>query len=966
MTAASKVFDGTTTATVTGCTLNGVIAGDVVTCAWGPATFDTAAVGTGKLVTVTGLTLGGAAAGNYTLASPTATTTAAITAAADATPPTVPGNLTATAAGGTQVTLAWTASTDNVAVTGYQVERCTGASCSTFVQVLTTSSAGGTDTGLTPATTYRYRVRATDAAGNLSGYSTVATVVMPSAPTITFVQARSATPGSSATTVSATFSGAQSAGNLNVVAIGWGDTLRTVVSVTDSRGNVYAPAVARTTTTGLSHAIYYAKNIASAAAGSNTVTVTFSGAASFPDVRMLEYAGADPTAPVDGTASGTGTGTASTTAAVVTTSATDLLFAGNVVATMTTGPGAGFTSRTITADGNIAEDRLVTAVGSYTASATLSSGAWVAQLVAFRAAAVADTTAPTAPGSLTATAVGATQVNLAWTAATDNVGVSGYQVERCAGVGCSTFVLLVSPTGTSATDTGLAPGTSYSYRVRALDAAGNASGYTGTASATTPTATVTATVSAGNRVYDGTTIATMTGCSLSGVIGSDVVTCTGGLASFASATVGSGKSVTVTGITLGGANAGSYTLSSTSATTAADITTKVLTATVTAANKAYDGTTTATITACPLSGVIGSDVVTCVWGPAAFDTPTVGTGKLVTVTGISLSGADAGNYALASTTATTTAAVTADTTPPTVPGNLTATAAGGTQVTLAWSASSDAAGVTGYQVERCAGASCSTFALVLTVSGPGATDTGLTPATTYRYRVRATDAAGNLSGYSSVATAVTAAAPTITFVQVRSATPDVSATTVSATFSGAQSAGNLNVVAIGWGDTLRTVVSVTDSRGNVYAPAVARTTTTGLSHTIYYAKNIASAAAGSNTVTVTFSGLASFPDVRILEYAGADQASPVDGTATGTGFGTASTTAAVVTTSATDLLFAANVVATMTTAPGAGFTSRIVTGDGNNAEDRLVTAAGSYTATATLTSGAWVAQLVAFRAAGSQ
>ena len=253
VTAANKVFDGTTTATVTGCTLNGVVAGDVVTCAWGPATFDTAAVGTGKLVTVTGLTLGGAAAGNYTLASPTATTTAAITAAADATPPTVPGNLTATAAGGTQVTLAWTASTDNVAVTGYQVERCTGASCSTFVQVLTTSSAGGTDTGLTPATTYRYRVRATDAAGNLSGYSTVATVVMPSAPTITFVQARSATPGSSATTVSATFSGAQSAGNLNVVAIGWGDTLRTVVSVTDSRGNVYAPAVARTTTTGLSH-----------------------------------------------------------------------------------------------------------------------------------------------------------------------------------------------------------------------------------------------------------------------------------------------------------------------------------------------------------------------------------------------------------------------------------------------------------------------------------------------------------------------------------------------------------------------------------------------------------------------------------------------------------------------------------------------------------------------------------------
>src|SRR5205085_24322 len=151
VTAANKVFDGTTTATVTGCTLSGVIGGDVVTCAWGPATFDTPNAGTGKLVTVTGLTRGGAASGNYTLASTTATTTATITAPADTTPPTVPGNLTATAPGATQVALTWTASTDNVGVTGYQVERCTGASCSTFVQVLTTSTPGATDTGLTPA-----------------------------------------------------------------------------------------------------------------------------------------------------------------------------------------------------------------------------------------------------------------------------------------------------------------------------------------------------------------------------------------------------------------------------------------------------------------------------------------------------------------------------------------------------------------------------------------------------------------------------------------------------------------------------------------------------------------------------------------------------------------------------------------------------------------------------------------------
>src|SRR5206468_3390740 len=51
-----------------------------------------------------------------------------------------------------------------------------------------------------------------------------------------------------------------------------------------------------------------------------------------------------------------------------------------------------------------------------------------------------DTTPPTAPSGLTATAVSTTQINLAWAASTDNVGVTGYLVERCQGSGCTTFV----------------------------------------------------------------------------------------------------------------------------------------------------------------------------------------------------------------------------------------------------------------------------------------------------------------------------------------------------------------------------------------------------------------------------------------------------------------------------------------------------------------------------------------------
>ena len=79
--------------------------------------------------------------------------------------------LAATVAGPTQVDLAWTASTDNVGVTGYRVERCQGAGCTNFVEVGQPTGTTFSDTGLTASTIYRYRVRAADAAGNLSGYS---------------------------------------------------------------------------------------------------------------------------------------------------------------------------------------------------------------------------------------------------------------------------------------------------------------------------------------------------------------------------------------------------------------------------------------------------------------------------------------------------------------------------------------------------------------------------------------------------------------------------------------------------------------------------------------------------------------------------------------------------------------------------------------------------------------------------
>src|SRR6185436_3606104 len=99
----------------------------------------------------------------------------------DVTPPSVPTNLSATAISGTQIDLSWTASTDNVGVTGYHVYR-------NGVDQGTTAGTTWSSTGLTSATTYSFTVSAFDAASNASAQSTAASattfdVTAPSVPT---------------------------------------------------------------------------------------------------------------------------------------------------------------------------------------------------------------------------------------------------------------------------------------------------------------------------------------------------------------------------------------------------------------------------------------------------------------------------------------------------------------------------------------------------------------------------------------------------------------------------------------------------------------------------------------------------------------------------------------------------------------------------------------------------------------
>ena len=115
-----------------------------------------------------------------------------------------------------------------------------------------------------------------------------------------------------------------------------------------------------------------------------------------------------------------------------------------------------------------------------------------------------DTTPPSQPGTLTATAVSGGEIDLSWGASTDNVGVTGYRVERCQGAGCTQL----RPDRDAATAHDLQGherqrvDTSYSYRVRASDAAGNLSPYSNTASATHPDARHDAAVAAGDADRD--------------------------------------------------------------------------------------------------------------------------------------------------------------------------------------------------------------------------------------------------------------------------------------------------------------------------------------------------------------------------------------------------------------------------------------------------------------------------------
>ncbi|MDP1666736.1 MAG: right-handed parallel beta-helix repeat-containing protein [Methylobacter sp.] len=157
-----------------------------------------------------------------------------------------------------------------------------------------------------------------------------------------------------------------------------------------------------------------------------------------------------------------------------------------------------------------------------------------------------DSTAPSAPSGLAATAGSATQVNLAWNASTDNVSVSGYKIYR-------NGTEIGSNAATSFTDTTVAGGITYNYTVKAYDAAGNLSVASNTSTVNTPQSTSTASISsysAGSITANSATINWTTNVPSTGVV--SYGTSATNLSSQVSAgTQATSQSVQITGLTSG-------------------------------------------------------------------------------------------------------------------------------------------------------------------------------------------------------------------------------------------------------------------------------------------------------------------------------------------------------------------------------------------------------------------------------
>jgi chitodextrinase len=346
----------------------------------------------------------------------------------------------------------------------------------------------------------------------------------------------------------------------------------------------------------------------------------------------------------------------------------------------------------------------------------------------------ADTQAPSTPASLTANAISATQVNLAWQAATDNVGVAGYTIYRDNAV-----LATVGSSALSYSDFSTYPSTTYSYTVDAFDLAGNHSAPSSPASVTTPVMPPYLTFSVGADTYVNSGSPT----SNYGTATSWRVDGSPDLHAYLRFTVQGLAGYPIVGATLKvfANNSSSIGINA-----------------LAVADNSWSENTVTYNTAPTLGPLLNSSSAFTAGGWATIDVTQYITGEGTYSFGITTPGSSTLSFASKESGANAALLVLnigiQDTQAPSIPSGLSASAASATQVDLAWQASTDNVGVAGYTIYRDSSALATVSGSTLSYS-----DKSAAASTTYSYTVDAYDAAGNHSTQSSPASVTTPAVP---------------------------------------------------------------------------------------------------------------------------------------------------------------------------------------------------------------
>ncbi|OSY89371.1 hypothetical protein WH52_01670 [Tenacibaculum holothuriorum] len=340
-----------------------------------------------------------------------------------------------------------------------------------------------------------------------------------------------------------------------------------------------------------------------------------------------------------------------------------------------------------------------------------------------------DTQAPTAPGSLTASNITQNTVDLAWSASTDNTGVTGYDIYNGS-------TKLTSTTNTNTTVTGLTAGTSYTFTVKAKDAAGNVSSASNIVNVTTSGAPSNGTATElliseyveGSSYNKAIEIANFTGSTVD-LSGYSIKKATNGGGSWSNTLTLSGQLQ----------NGKVYVIAHSSASTTVKNKAQLTNSSVMNFNgndaiALFKGNTLIDLVGNQNSSAnFGQDVT--LQRKSSIKSPNVAytTAEWNTLAKDTFSGL--GDHTIDGGTPI-------DTQAPTAPGSLIVSNVTETTADLAWTASTDNTAVTGYDVYQGS-------TKIATVTATNYNVTGLTAATNYTFSVKAKDAAGNESAASN-------------------------------------------------------------------------------------------------------------------------------------------------------------------------------------------------------------------------